>query len=108
MQSPKIVTCLLLLLAWFHLDAQEKKDSVKVSGVIKDAATGKNIGGIRVTYKDFSAAITDSNGGFVLNVPSPYVSVLMEGEGYQSKQIALKGRSHITTSLYEDTYTSFL
>src|SRR4029077_15328162 len=30
-----------------------------------------------------------------------------EGDGFQSKQIALKGNSHITASLYEDTYTSF-
>ena len=69
---------------------------ITVSGIIKDAATGKALGGIKVTYKDYSAAITDSTGAFALAVPSPYVSVLLEGEGYQSKQIALKGNNSIT------------
>ena len=118
MQVTKILTGLLLLLMCFYSKAQENKDSIivlskqypgafSVSGVIKDAATGKNLRGIRVTYKDYSAAITDSTGAFVLNVPSPDVSVLLEGEGYQSKQIALKGNNHISAGLYEDTYTSF-
>ena len=37
---------------------------------LKMPATGKTLRGIRVTYKDYSAAITDSNGAFTLNVPS--------------------------------------
>ncbi len=118
MQLLKILTGLFFLLMCFNLKAQDKKDSIivlnkqysgafNVSGVVKDAATGKVLGGIKVTYKDYSAAITDSTGSFVLDVPSSRVSVLLEGEGYQSKQIALKGNNRITASLYEDTYTSF-
>jgi TonB-linked SusC/RagA family outer membrane protein len=105
MRLAKILTGSLFLLIGFTSAAQGKKDT-DVSGVIRDAATGKILPGIRVTYKDYSAAITDSNGAFALKVPSPDVFVLVEGEGYQSKQIALKGRSHITAGLYEDTYTS--
>jgi len=118
MQPSKILTGLFFLVMFANLKAQDKNNpiivlkkphagSFSVSGTITDAATGKVLGGIRVTYKDYSAAITDSTGAFVLNVPSPYVSVLLEGEGYQSKQIALKGNSRIAASLYEDTYTSF-
>ena len=118
MQVSKIVTGLSLLLICFNAKAQGKKDpaivlnkqypgAFNVSGVIKDAATGKNLRGIRVTYKDYSAAITDSAGAFTIKVPSSGVSVLLEGEGYQAKQIALKGNSRITASLYEDTYASF-
>ena len=118
MQLTKILTGLSFLLMCINLKAQDNSSSIivlskqnpgsyKVTGVIKDAATGKALSGIKVTYKDYSAAITDSAGAFELNVPSPYVSVLLEGEGYQSKQIALKGNSHITSSLYEDTYSSF-
>ncbi|MDP4262681.1 MAG: SusC/RagA family TonB-linked outer membrane protein [Bacteroidota bacterium] len=117
MQLSKILTGLLVLGVCVTAEAQ--KDSsitittkqnpagFNVSGVIKDAATGKALRGIRVTYKDYSAAITDSMGAFTLDVPSPDVYVLLEGEGYQSKQIALKGNNHVTAGLYEDTYTSF-
>ncbi len=74
---------------------------------LSDAATGKGLRGIRVTYKTYSAAITDSAGSFTLKVPSMNVAVLLEGDGYQSKEIALRGRSSINAALYEDTYTSF-
>jgi TonB-linked SusC/RagA family outer membrane protein len=80
---------------------------VNVTGVIKDAATGKPLSGIRVTYKALTAAITDANGTFTLKVPDYNVAVIAEGEGFQSKEIALKGRRMVTTSLYEDTYSSF-
>lgn len=118
MQVSKIVTGLSFLLICLNAVAQRKEDPVivlnkqnsgafNVSGVIKDAATGKNLLGIRVTYKDYSAAITDSAGAFAIKVPSSNVSILLEGDGYQSKQIALKGNNRITASLYEDTYASF-
>ena len=118
MQLTKIFTGLFLLLTCAMLNAQENNDppigikkqysgSNNISGIIKDAATGKAIGGVKVTYKDYSAAISDSTGSFTLAVPSLFVSVLLEGEGYQSKQVSLKGKNSITADLYEDTYTSF-
>ena len=118
MRPSKILTVLSFTLVSFYTKAQVKQDSVivlqkqytgafNVSGVIKDAATGKNLRGIRVTYKEYSAAITDSLGAFNIKVPSQNLSILLEGEGYQAKQIAIKGNSKIVVSLYEDTYTSF-
>jgi len=118
MRSSKILTVLSFTLAGLCANAQVKKDAVvqtekqypgafNVSGVIKDASTGKSLRGIRVTYKEYSAAITDSVGAFSIKVPSKNVSLLFEGEGYQSKQVAVKGNSKIEASLYEDTYTSF-
>jgi TonB-linked SusC/RagA family outer membrane protein len=117
MQPSKIFSALLFLIIGFNLQAQEanapavvtkqRGASVDVSGVIRDASTGKSLRGIRVTYKDYSAAITDSVGSFTLKVPSLNVSVLIEGEGYQTKEVALKGQTRIAASLYEDTYTSF-
>ncbi|MFI5129392.1 MAG: SusC/RagA family TonB-linked outer membrane protein [Chitinophagales bacterium] len=118
MQLTKILMGLSLLLTCTVLHAQENNDpaidsrkqdsgSNNISGIIKDAATGKALGGVKVTYKDYSAAISDSTGSFSLAVPSLFVSVLLEGEGYQSKQVALKGKNSIAAELYEDTYTSF-
>lgn len=120
MQVLKILTGLtILVMMFFNSKAQDNKDSliiinkhsssksVNVSGLVKDASTGKNLRGIRVTYKDYSAAISDSTGLFILKVPALDVSILLEGDGYQTKQVALKGTNHVIASLYEDTYTSF-
>ena len=101
MRVSKILMGLLLLLTGAYSEAQQ------ITGVVKDAATGKNLRGIRITYKDVSAAITDSAGAFKLKVPSNNVSVQLDGEGYQHKQIALRGNTKITAYLYEDTYNSF-
>lgn len=86
---------------------RQLEQAATVTGIIREAATGKPLNGINVRYKDFSAAISDSTGSFSLKVPDYLVSVTVEGQGYQSKEVALKGRSRIEASLYEDTYTSF-
>lgn len=78
-----------------------------VTGIITDAATGKPLTGINVSYRDKTASISLSNGIFTLQVPSTDATILVEGDGYQSKEVALKGRSKdIRISLYEDTYNS--
>lgn len=82
-------------------------DAVIVSGTVRDAASGKTLGGIHVSYKDYSATISDSAGKFSLRVPSYQVTVLLEGDGYQAKEIALRGQSAVTASLFEDNYISF-
>lgn len=86
--------------------AKQQPGAVNVSGVVTEAATGKVLRGINVTYKDYSAAITDSLGAFVLRVPSYNVAILMEGEGFQSKEIPLRGQKVVHAALYEDTYIS--
>jgi TonB-linked SusC/RagA family outer membrane protein len=101
----------VLLCATVSLYAQSNSantvKSVEVKGKVTDAATHQPLRAIRVTYQNFSAAITDSSGGFTLKVPSYDVTVMLQGEGYQAKEVALKGKRMITASLYEDTYTSF-
>ncbi|HEV8283847.1 MAG TPA: SusC/RagA family TonB-linked outer membrane protein [Chitinophagaceae bacterium] len=78
-----------------------------VNGVISDAATHKPLRGIRITYQDFSAAISDSAGTFSIRVPNYNVAIVLEGEGYQRKEIALKGSKTVSAVLYEEAYTSF-
>jgi TonB-linked SusC/RagA family outer membrane protein len=82
-------------------------NSVEVKGRVTDAATHQPLPAIRVTYKNLSAAITDSAGSFTLKLPNYNVTVMLQGEGFQAKEVAIKGRRTISTSLYEDTYISF-
>ena len=65
-----------------------------------DAATHRPLPGIRISYHDISASITDSAGNFSVKVPNYNVAIVLEGDGYQIKEIALKGRKTVSSSLY--------
>ena len=80
---------------------------IEVKGIVTDATTHQPLPAIRVKYKDYSASITDSAGGFILKVPSSDVTIVIQGEGYQTKEVALKGRAKVVASLFEETYTSY-
>src|SRR5687768_10764599 len=95
--------------AFISLEAQESDTinvtttalfkGVIVTGNITNAATNKPLRGIRITYEDLSASITDSAGAFAIKVPDYNVALVLEGEGYQRKEIALKGRDRKSTRL---------
>ena len=86
---------------------QDAKKGVSVSGIITDGATKKGIAGIKVEVTDFSAAITDDNGRFTLKVPSYTSTVSIAGEGYESRQVPLKGRNTLNVVLLDDGHESF-
>ena len=81
-------------------------NSLIASGVIRDAATGKPVPAVNVSVPDFSAALTDDNGKFSIKVPDYDATLVVSGEGYQSKEIALKGSKKISAVLFEDSYHS--
>ncbi len=83
-----------------------KHREVVVTGIITDVATGKPVPAINITISDYSAALTDDNGHFSIKAPNYNATLLVKGEGYQSKEIALKGRNNVTASLYEETFNS--
>jgi TonB-linked SusC/RagA family outer membrane protein len=87
--------------------AKALENAVAVTGSITEAASGKPLPGISIRYKDFSAAITDSLGMFSLKVPDYKTTVTIDGSGYQSKEIPLRGQSSIATALFEDSYNSY-
>ncbi|SIS94869.1 TonB-linked outer membrane protein, SusC/RagA family [Filimonas lacunae] len=83
------------------------KKGVQLEGVITDAATHKPAAGIRVQVDDYSAAITDNQGYFKLKVPSYNEVVLIEGEGYDSRRVPLKGRKRLNMALLGEDVESF-
>jgi TonB-linked SusC/RagA family outer membrane protein len=82
-------------------------NALKIKGVIKDAITGMPLAGINVSQPNFSANITDDKGRFTLSVRYPNSTILISGSGYQTKEVALKGRKEVDIILYESGYTSF-
>lgn len=87
--------------------SDNKRDLIRVKGVITDAQTGKPVPGISISVAEFSAAITDEKGQFEISVPNLNALLTVSGPGYQNKEIALKGQSSVSASLYADTYNSF-
>ena len=85
---------------------KDDKNTTSVGGVIKDAATGKALIGVRVSYGELYAAITDSLGKFTMKVPDRKVTIRLDADGYQSKEIALKGQKQVTAALYEASFKS--
>ena len=90
-------------------DSLRKKNDdsrLKVSGVIKDAASGKGLDGINVALPGYSASITNANGEFKLSVPDYGVTLLISAPGFHTKEIALKGRKTVSADLYEEDFIS--
>lgn len=80
---------------------------VTINGKVNDAATGKPLSGISVSYGTISADVTDANGTFKIMVPTGKEDILFTGEGFERKQITLKGKKDISVSLNTITETSF-
>jgi TonB-linked SusC/RagA family outer membrane protein len=120
--SIKIVSCFLLITTGFStnklaaqkavndsvkaITTQAKKAQIMVEGIVKDASNGKPLSAISVTVEGYSAALTDDKGKFKIKVPNKGASLSFDGEGFQTKEIALKGRNNVTAELYEESFTT--
>lgn len=83
------------------------KHNLTVSGRILDAATGKPAIGVHVSVQDFSAAITDTAGKYKVEVPSYDATILVDGEGYAPRMIALKGRKKVDVRLMDASHSGY-
>jgi TonB-linked SusC/RagA family outer membrane protein len=96
-----------------HVSAQQS-DSVihqpdsglKVSGTITEASTGNPLEGMNITVVGYSSAITDKDGTFSLTVPGYSSTLLVSGEGYQAKEVPIKGRNQINIALHEAEFNT--
>jgi TonB-linked SusC/RagA family outer membrane protein len=113
----KLTVLGVLVLAYTSLSAQQQDSvtiatiqtsdkGVTVTGVITDAATKKPLPAINISIPGYSAALTDDNGKFTIAAPDYKVTLFVTAEGFQSKEIALKGRKIVSASLYEERFTS--
>src|SRR5476651_531186 len=82
----------------------KNKSGIFATGTVFDAATGKPLPGINISVFEYSAAITDDKGAFSVEVPSYLDVLLISAQGYQTKEVPLKGRKNVSTYLYEDGY----
>ena len=78
-----------------------------IKGVVVDHATGKPLSGINVKFGNVAADLSDEKGAFTISVPTLDVELQAEGEGYEKKQIAVKGRTTLTIAMTNATGKSF-
>ncbi|RZK52022.1 MAG: SusC/RagA family TonB-linked outer membrane protein, partial [Pedobacter sp.] len=100
----KCLCCLLFLALCFTSKAQEAK--MQITGVLTEASTGKPLPGLNVNVTGFSATLSDEKGNFKISVPNKNSVLIISGQGYQTKEEALKGRTSVKIALYEESYTS--
>jgi TonB-linked SusC/RagA family outer membrane protein len=77
-----------------------------VTGVVKEASTKKPLSAINVTIPGFSAGLTDDNGKFTIKVTSYQATLVISAEGFQTKEVALKGAKEVAINLLEEDAVS--
>jgi TonB-linked SusC/RagA family outer membrane protein len=108
LKASLILTCCFaaLQLSAQRSDSVSLRNSVKLSGTITDASTGTALEGINVTVPGYSSAISDENGEFAINAPAATATLTLSGEGYQTKEVAIKGRNEIVIRLHEADFNT--
>lgn len=89
------------------VNSQQPAGKQSVEGKVIDAATKKPVPGARVIVQDLSAALTDNSGAFKLNVNSFTDNIIITADGYETEQVALKGRQSVTISLMDAAHSAF-
>lgn len=101
----KIVTLFAAVSCFVFVQAQTG-NAFTVKGTVVNAATKKPVRGIRLTFKNFAAAITDSAGAFSINLPSDEALLLLEGDGYQAKEVAVRGMNTLNIAVYSEGFAT--
>lgn len=108
-----LACCLLPLLGTAGVQEPAEPDStapqkgVQAGGLVLDAASESPVSGAAVSVPGFSSELSDDQGRFSLPVPGPEATLRVEGEGYQVKEIALKGRTDLVIGLHEEGFPTF-
>ncbi len=100
-----IATILFFLSGICSLRAQTATQyPYSVQGKVVDAVTGKSLAGIHVDLTGVSGEITDDNGEFTIKLAKNDVILIISGEGFDKKEIPLRGRNQLVIKLFEDGY----
>jgi len=85
---------------------ENQEKGIPVSGIVRDANTGEPLSGINLAVPNYSATITGDDGSFSINVPGLTSPIVLSGEGFQTKEYALRGETNHEIFLYETGYPS--
>src|SRR5690606_14598399 len=78
--------------------------TTEIRGTVRDS-TGATLPGVSITVKNQNSigTTTDLNGKYILDVPSPDVTLVFSIVGYESQEIPVRGQSVINVKMIEST-----
>ncbi|WP_114783021.1 SusC/RagA family TonB-linked outer membrane protein [Botryobacter ruber] len=79
---------------------------IKATGTVRDAATGVPLAGINISVPGYSAAFTDEQGNFSIEVPSYKATLHVSSPDFQTRQVALKGENVVVVGLHEKSFNT--
>ncbi|MDD2560067.1 MAG: SusC/RagA family TonB-linked outer membrane protein [Bacteroidales bacterium] len=101
----KTIGILLLLTGIAVLPATAQDKAVTVTGKVLSEATQKAIPGISITVQNLTSAMTADDGSFSLSLPSADAELTITGPGYQTKKVALRGRTQLIIKLHVEDFS---
>lgn len=98
-----IYLCIMALLPFAVLKAENALQVFPVSGVVTDKADGSTLVGVNVTVKGTTVGvITDIDGKYRIDAPSANAVLVFTYIGYQTQEITVGGQSVVNVSLVND------
>jgi TonB-linked SusC/RagA family outer membrane protein len=83
-----------------------KANWITVRGKVTNPATKTGAAGVHVEVTGVAATITDDDGNYKLKVPGSDAVLTFSGEGFSTRQVALKGRTSLDVQLLDDSHES--
>ncbi|MCK9299924.1 MAG: carboxypeptidase-like regulatory domain-containing protein, partial [Bacteroidales bacterium] len=102
----KTIGLLLLLTGIKVLTVTAQDKAVIVNGKVVSESNQRALPGISISVQDLASAMTADDGSFSLSLPSADAELSVSGPGYQSKKIALRGRTQVLIKLHEDNFSN--
>lgn len=85
------------------VNTDDTRQELKISGTVTDDATGEPMAGVNIQIEGtLQGAITDVNGKYTIDVPSPTSVLIFSFVGYNSQQVNVQGQSVIDVSLTQN------
>jgi TonB-linked SusC/RagA family outer membrane protein len=79
-----------------------------VSGIVRDAKTGKPISAAQIqALNNIASSTTDEKGQFVINVANLEEVLSVSAFDYAVREVALRGQKNIVVDMYPETFSSF-
>lgn len=97
-----LFTVLIILFNSVVSAQTRRKTDTLITGRITTVLSGAAVAGLNISYLNLAETITDNKGYFSLKVPGLWVSIDIRGQGYQDKQVALKGKGNLDIVLYKN------
>ena len=96
----------MLIFAFFGLQATVAQEGPTVTGTVTDAETGETLPGVNIQVMGTqTGTTTDADGTFELTVPNENATLRFSFVGYQQQTVDLNGRTSVDVALESATLT---